>query len=166
MCKFSNRIFVCYMFTLSLCPSVIFFSLLGERCQGAGAQGVYDTCIALFQGLPRFYFSIHAIHGSGRGEKQGRPENTYHMMWHEWGRCRGGGGCMTTNTFWSDSEFLADQTEYLQANMLFECGPLPPMSASHSPDVIHMIKCLPASIYLCSVFMYKHIWVVQVKFKY
>ena len=39
------------------------------------------------------------------------------------------------------------------------------MFASHSPDVIHMIKCLPASIYMCSVFMYKDIqftWHVHV----
>ena len=55
MCKFSNRIFVCYMFTLSLCPSVIFFSLLGERCQGAGAQSVYDTLHSLVSRPPPFF---------------------------------------------------------------------------------------------------------------
>jgi len=25
-----------------------------------------------------------------RREKRGRPGNTYHVTWHEWGRCRGG----------------------------------------------------------------------------
>ena len=78
-----------------------------------------------------------------------------------------GGQCSTSNFVRNkpESEFLTGQVEHtlsherlgsclavvMKSNILFECGPLPSMSISHPPDVIHMISILRSFLFFTAL---------------